>query len=156
MRVMKWQPPPLIKIYEALGAVADGRVHVSGDTAQVYSSSGNKYYDVSYDHAKNAIMANDNGSYWKGYLGYPAIAYLLAIKVLEYQPALATSLKSIPWKDLNQKYKNDFDKTLAHILVAIPEPARSELESYASSLQTKASALNLSHLGKKPIPPQGY
>ncbi len=34
---MKWKHPPIIKIYEALGAVADGRVKISGDSAQVYS-----------------------------------------------------------------------------------------------------------------------
>src|ERR1700733_3253094 len=62
---MKWKQPPVIKIYEALGAVADGRVEVSGDTAKVYSSTGNKFYDVTYDPAEQAIMTNDNGSYWK-------------------------------------------------------------------------------------------
>jgi hypothetical protein len=29
---MKWRHPPLIKIYEALGAIADGRVEVNGMT----------------------------------------------------------------------------------------------------------------------------
>jgi hypothetical protein len=36
---MKWRHPPLIKIYEALGAIADGRVEVNGMTAKVYSST---------------------------------------------------------------------------------------------------------------------
>ena len=70
---MKWEHPPIIKIYEALGAVADNRVELSENTAKVFSSSGNKFYDVSYDRDSNSIMTNDNGSYWKGYLGYPAI-----------------------------------------------------------------------------------
>ncbi|MFZ1075166.1 MAG: hypothetical protein WAN50_02225 [Minisyncoccia bacterium] len=37
---MKWKKPPVIKIYEALGAVADGRIEVDGNAAKVYSSSG--------------------------------------------------------------------------------------------------------------------
>jgi hypothetical protein len=36
---MKWQHPPIIKIYEALGAIADGRVEINGMTAKVYSST---------------------------------------------------------------------------------------------------------------------
>jgi hypothetical protein len=37
-----WKLPPIIKVYEALGCIADGRIHVDGDSAKVYSSSGNK------------------------------------------------------------------------------------------------------------------
>lgn len=62
---MKWTQPPISKIYEAIGAVADGRVEVDGNTAKVYSSSRKKYYDVFYDPSKKAIMTNDNGSFWK-------------------------------------------------------------------------------------------
>jgi hypothetical protein len=32
---MKWKEPPIIKIYEALGAVADDRVEVEGNSAKV-------------------------------------------------------------------------------------------------------------------------
>ncbi|MFH1472824.1 MAG: hypothetical protein ABIF06_00195 [bacterium] len=110
---MKWKHPPIIKIYEALGAVADNRVEISGNIAKVYSSTGNKFYDVSYDSQANAIMSNDNGSYWKGYLGYPAIAYLFKIKTLEYKSEFGDLLKGIHWKDINKKFKNDFNKTFS-------------------------------------------
>ncbi len=43
---MKWKHPSITKIYEALGAVADDRVLVSGNSAKVYSSSRNKFYNV--------------------------------------------------------------------------------------------------------------
>ena len=69
--------PPTMKIYEALGAVADKRLEITGNTAKVYSSSKGKFYTVTYDSATNAIMSNDNACYFVGYLGYPAIAYLL-------------------------------------------------------------------------------
>jgi len=61
-------PPPLIKIYEALGAIADQRIELIQGLfveAKVYSSSREKYYTVTYDAANKAIMLNDNGSYWK-------------------------------------------------------------------------------------------
>lgn len=151
---MKWKHPPIIKIYEALGSVADNRIVTSNDTAKVYSSSGNKFYDVTYDNEKNSIMTNDNGSYWKGYLGYPAIAYLLKIGILEYKSEFGELLKGIAWKDINQKFKNDFDKVLEIILSSISK--REELESYVFSLDGEIKKLNLSILGKKILPPEGY
>ena len=153
---MKWKEPPLIKFYEALGAVADGRIEVNGNTAKVFSSSGNKYYEVTYDPAMQAIMTNDNGSYWKGYLGYPAIAFLLKKGVLPYENTYGNLLKGIPWKDINQKFKNDFDKTLENILDPLSKEQTQELAHYVSSLAEKIRELNLSLLGNKTSPPEGY
>src|SRR5688572_10980271 len=90
---MQWKSPPVIKMYEALGAIADGRVHMSRDQAKVYSSSGNKYYTVSFESATNTISSNDNGSFWRGYLGYPAIAYLACSGRLMYRDDVAQGLK---------------------------------------------------------------
>lgn len=153
---MKWKQPPVIKIYEALGAVADGRVEVSGNSAKVFSSSRNKFYDVEYDPESQSVMTNDNGSYWQGYLGYPAIAFLLKIEALEYRENLAALLQGIPWKDLNQRFKNDFDKTLEHIQETFSPSERNDLLEYVRELNRKIAALNLSLLGKKKLPPKGY
>ena len=70
---MQWKHPPVTKIYEALGAVADGRVKVVGNAAKVLSSSGNKSYAVEYDPSSKSIMVNDNASFYRGYLGYPGV-----------------------------------------------------------------------------------
>jgi hypothetical protein len=153
---MKWKHPPIIKIYEALGSVADGRLEVSGNTAKVWSSSGNKAYEVTYDPDSNAIMANDNGSYWKGYLGYPSIAFLIHLGVLEYSDTLAKLLQGIAWKDINQKFKNDFDKTLAHILAPFSDEDREELSAYAARVDSQIQTLGISMLGTKIKPPEGY
>ncbi len=153
---MKWKHPPIIKIYEALGAMADGRVEVSGNTAKVFSSTGNKFYDVSFDPDKNAIMTNDNGSYWKGYIGYPAIAYLFKIGVLKYEQELGNLLKGIAWKDINQKFKNDFDKTLEFILSSKTEDERNKLEQLVSKVNNEIEKLDLSLLDTKTKPPEGY
>lgn len=153
---MKWKEPPIIKIYEALGSVADGRVEVESHTAKVYSSSRNKFYDVTNDPAARAIMTNDNGSYWKGYLGYPAIAFLLKTGVLPYEGGYGDLLKGVPWKDLNQKFKNDFDKTLEHILSPLPLEDRIELGEYIASIANQIRDLDLNLLGQKVLPPAGY
>jgi len=153
---MKWKHPSVIKIYEALGAVVDERVEISRNTARVYSSSRNKYYDVSYDPETNAIMANDNGSYWKGYLGYPSIAFLMKTKVLSYDPEIAEILKDIAWKDINQKFNNDFDKTRDFILSSKSEAERNMIQNFVAKVDGEIHRLNPGLLGKKTLPPDGY
>jgi hypothetical protein len=153
---MKWKHPPIIKIYEALGAIADGRIQVSGNSARVFSSSGNKFYTVTYDRDSQSIMVNDNGSFYQGYLGYPAIAYLMMAGELQYSPAIAQELKGIAWKDINQKFKNDFEKTRTYILrdKTIEERITTEKEVQNIDVQLQSKKYNL--LGNKTQPPEGY
>lgn len=153
---MKWKQPPIIKIYEALGAVADRRVEILSNTAKIYSSSGNKFYDVSYNPVAQSIMANDNGSYWKGYLGYPSIAFLMKTGVVSYDEKVADLLKGIAWKDINQKFKNDFDKTLKFILSSKSEEEKERLTKQVSKIESEIKILDLGYLGKKVLPPEGY
>jgi hypothetical protein len=75
--------PPKIKIYEALGAIADQRVELDGmfaNQGKCFSVSSNrKSYTISYNPETNVIISNDSGSIQQGYIGYPAIAFLLKI-----------------------------------------------------------------------------
>jgi len=101
-------------------------------------------------------MANDNGSYWKGYLGYPSIAFLFKIGLLEFRPNLANLLKGIHWKDINQKFKNDFGKTLTYIETFLDPKYKKSLADYVKIVDEKISALDLGLLGTKTTPPEGY
>lgn len=92
---MLWAHPPISKVYEALGAIADGRIKMLGNSAEARSSSGNKTYEVRYNPDAKAIMANDSGSFYQGYLGYPAIAFLMKIGLISYDEKLAKLLKGI-------------------------------------------------------------
>lgn len=152
----KWSHPPIIKIYEALGAVADERVHISGASAKVYSSSGNKFYTIDFSPTEKAIMVNDNGSFYKGYLGYPAIAFLMLFGEIAYSPKVAEYLKDIPWKDINQKFRNDFDKTLEFILKDMTETQRVEIADEVQTIDTQLSNQPYCLLGEKIAPPKGY
>jgi hypothetical protein len=129
---------------------------VSGNIAKVFSSSRNKFYEVSYDQEVGAIMSNDNGSYWKGYLGYPSIAFLFKIGVLEFKSDLANLLKGIKWKDINQKFKNDFEKTLGYIEESLPRADKLALTNYVQYIYDEIGKLELKLLGSKVIPPEGY
>ena len=161
---MFWNIPHKIKVYEALGCLTDGRLEVSADDgsgvvkAKVYSSSRKKFYDVSFNKKTMSIMSNDNTAYYKGYLSYPSIALLMTLGLVNYDKSVSESLKGIPWKDINQKYNNDFDKVREDVFVIIrskgfdPEVIKIDVENIMSQLRD----LNMSYLGKKQMPPEGY
>ncbi len=153
-----WKQPPIIKVYEALGALADKRIEIEGNTAKVRSSTGNKVYTVTYDPKTRAIMCNDNGSYWQGYLGYPSIAYLLKISVIPYSPRLVELLNDIPWKDLNQNFKNDFIKTEKYCKNLVVERGGnlSALMEEITGIHQYLADHSFSLLGSKIKPPAGY
>jgi hypothetical protein len=134
--------PPLIKVYEALGALGDGRVRiVDSRRALVTSSDGSKTYEVETSEDGREISSNDNASYWQGYLGYPAIAVLLARGLYRPPANVTDALAGIPWKTLNRKFKNDYAKTLAEVDKELeqsghdPDAVRSEAESVLSFIR---------------------
>ncbi len=153
-----WKQPPIIKVYEALGCVADKRIQIDGDTAKIYSSSGNKFYTVTYDPKTNSIMCNDNGSYWAGYLGYPAIAFLLTKNIIPYSPVSADLLSDIKWKDINQNFKNDFVKTEEYCqnLVVQRDGDLKALLADIANIYKYLGDHPLTLLGTKTKPPTGY
>lgn len=109
-----WKMPPLIKVYEALGAVTDGRVRLVDERrALVTSSDGSKTYEVEF--AEGVITANDNASYWQGYLGYPAIAVMIARGLVRADPTAVAALRGIPWKELNSRFHNDYARMLSDV-----------------------------------------
>ncbi len=140
MAVAPWKMPPLIKVYEALGAIADRRVRILDETrAEVVSSEGNKTYAVEINDKD--VSANDNASYWQGYLGYPAIAVMIARGLLTADKVPIEALAGIAWKELNRRYHNDYAKTLADVDQAIlergadPAIVKAACEAVLSALQ---------------------
>ena len=142
MPANSWKMPPLIKVYEALGALGDGRVRiVDSRRALVTSSDGTKTYEVETSEDGREISSNDNASYWQGYLGYPAVAVLLARGLYRPPANVTDALAGIPWKTLNRKFKNDYAKTLAEVDKELeqsghdPDAVRSEAESVLSFIR---------------------
>lgn len=154
-----WKQPPIIKLYEALGSIGDGRIERDGKTAKVWSSSRDKQYDVTYDPEAGAIMTNDNGSYWQGYVGYPAIAYLLVAGVLPYDPKLAECLKGFAWKAINTQFKNDWAKSEAYIrdemVKRYPALDLAWFDAQLEGIMQRLEGLRLVYLGPRMRPPKG-
>jgi hypothetical protein len=113
----RWKMPPLIKIYEALGALGDGRVRLDDERhASVLSSDRSKTYHVETSADGREISSNDNASYWQGYLGYPAIAVMLKRGLCALRPEAVSALNGVPWKELNQRFRHDYSRTIGEVL----------------------------------------
>ncbi len=152
-------PSHIIKMYEALWCVWDGRVElIDGESgiiaAQVKSSDGSKIYDVSYDQLQKAIMSNDNSSYWKNELWYPALALLLFLDVLDYQSDYGEALSDIPWKSINTINSNNRNLTQQQI----DEKLRLQgvdilsLHDYCDGLMNKLNLFSFDMLGEMQDP----
>src|SRR5690349_2780037 len=112
-----WKMPPRTKVYEALSAIADGRVVVIKEgSGEVTSSSGDKKYLLEWEDNGSRISSNDNASYYQGYAGYPIIAILLKIGRVQFKSEIADLLRAIPWKALNTKHKRNYDKAVEEAL----------------------------------------
>lgn len=157
---MFWKKTPVVKIYEALGCIADKRIEIGAGQrdAKVFSSSRGKFYTVIFDPEHSAIMANDNGSYWQGYVGYPAIAFLMVIGEIKFNLSSAEALKNIAWKDINVGFKNDFEKTKKYVLELAAQRGHNlcGLEQDIDSIAQQLRELQLKILGEKIKPPEGY
>ena len=155
---MTWKTPPIIKVYEALGSLGDKRIIVDGNAAKVRSSGGTKTYDVTYKPEENAIRANDNASYWAGYLGYPSISFLLATGKLPYDPKLTQYLKGFDWKAINTRFKNDFAKSQEFIdqqVVATHGIKLADFHRQLDGILQKLEDLDLQKLPRTQRPPRG-
>ena len=137
--------PPKIKVLEAAGAVADGRVKLLDEThAIVTSSRGDRTYRVYVNVKKGEACSSDNGTVYRGYVGYPIISVLMIKGVLPFNDRVAKALKDIPWKDLNEKYKK-YDlvmeeiKKIAENNGVLPQ----ELEAFKEQVYSKIRRLRL-------------
>jgi hypothetical protein len=112
-----WKMPPLVKVYEAFGALGDKRVRLEDEwRASVLSSDHTKTYQVEISADRRTISSNDNASYWQGYLGYPAIAVMLKRGFCPVRADTIEALTGIPWKELNRRFRNDYKRTIDEVM----------------------------------------
>jgi hypothetical protein len=112
-----WKMPPLVKIYEAIGALGDGRIELEDERhASVLSSDRRKKYQVEISADGREISSNDNSSYWQGYLGYPAIAVMLRRGLHPVRPEVISALSGISWNELNRSFRNDYSRTINEVM----------------------------------------
>lgn len=138
-----YKTPVILKIYEALTAIIDGKIKSTDDVNlfHIYSSSGNKFYYVYLEIREGKMIAfsNDNATYYEDYFGYPIIALMFIKKILKYDEKLAKELGGIYWKDLNQKYKipntpkYDFDQVAIDLNKGLTKEQNEGISKYRTS-----------------------
>ncbi|MGA8568771.1 MAG: hypothetical protein WB580_13350 [Candidatus Binataceae bacterium] len=157
-----WKIPPPIKVYEAIGAIGDGRVRAIDDSDapaawEVVSSDGTKKYRVEISADGREINSNDNASYWQGYLGYPAIAVLMARGTLHASAEATRALAGIQWKELNRRFKNDYARTTAEVARIVEELGGNfdAIRAEAASILEPLAALGLERGARRRPPREG-
>lgn len=153
-----WKLPPKPKIYEALTAVADGRVKLKGnETAEVLSSDGTKTYNVEWSADLRGITSNDNASYWQRYIGYPIVAVLMVLGRLDFDRRVAQALSGIAWKQMNRKFRNDYEKAVESVLLNLDlEPGlRRTVVSEVDKIFNQLETLDLERLPRRRRPRKG-
>ena len=144
--------PPRIKVLEAIGAIADGRVRVIDDkSCKVYSSLRDKEYSVFVDLEKGLAYSDDNGTKYRNYIGYPIIAFLMIKEVLPYNEKIAKALQGISWKTLNEKYKKY--SIVEKIVKGIAKErgvSESEIDLFISNVMSRLRMLKL-RKSEKPL-----
>ena len=103
------------------------------------------------------ISANDNASFWQGYAGYPIIAVLLASGMIEYDSEVARPLAGVPWKEVNDRFKRDYDKAVVAVLkdVAAEGGDRDAIAAQVDAIYTKLAAMKLQRGPRGAPPPKG-
>jgi hypothetical protein len=133
-----------------------GRVRLVGPrSATVTSSGGDKTYDVGWSEDGRTVAANDNASYWQGYLGYPIIAVLLARGELRAAEEAVAALAGVPWHELNKRYRRDYDAAVAHVLGSLPKDRAGLVERQVDDVVAQLEALDLQRAGRGRRPPAG-
>ena len=135
--------PPRIKVLEALGAIADGRVKkVSENEFEVVSSEGDRTYRVYVNG--NVVDSTDNGTVYRGYVGYPIISALMLLGRLPYDERIAQALKGIDWRKLNEEMKAYWK--VERLVLSLAEKRgvkREEVEEFVNKVMRGIEELHL-------------
>lgn len=136
--------PPAEKILEAYSAIADGRIRMNENSAEVDSSDASKTYLVEWDG--DTFASSDPATYWQSYPGYPVLAVLLKQGRLPLDEEMIRPMAGIPWKKLNDAHKRDYKAAAEEALetvkgkeeiLALAEKGNRELASLELTLKRK-------------------
>ncbi len=144
--------PPREKIHEALTAIADDRISMDNNKAEIFSSDRSKKYIVEWND--NEYSSNDNATYWQGYPRYPVIAVLLLKGKLKYNEDILKYFKGINWKKINDEFKRDYAKAVEFIYEGLDKSIIETIEIEINKIYKSLEELNLTIKKGKQFPPK--
>ncbi|MEM1927221.1 MAG: hypothetical protein QXS85_00555 [Acidilobaceae archaeon] len=144
--------PPRIKVLEAAGSLADGRVSVVRDSgevveARVSSSMGDRVYRVVVKVSRDGSLqaySDDNGTKFRGYIGYPIIAVLMLKELLPRSLEVERALYRVPWRELNERLRS-YDRVLEEVsrIAEARGVSRAQLEEFMERVLEKIRELRV-------------
>lgn len=119
---------------------------MADNRAEVWSSDRSKRYTVTWSLDGSSFGANDNASFFQGYVGYPIIAVMLKLDILPFREDLCSVLRDVPWKAINKIHKNNFALAVAAVLnERLPDAnERQAIDAYIDEVFDKLVSLELS------------
>jgi hypothetical protein len=69
---------------------------------------GDREYKVVLIREGDAVFraySNDNGTIYRGYVGYPIISFMMIKDILPLDREVMKAMTGVPWKELNEKYQ---------------------------------------------------
>ncbi len=140
--------PPIEKIYEAYSALADNRIHMRENSADVLSSDGAKSYKVAWKD--NTYSSTDNATYWQGYAGYPVIGVLILQSKLTVDNTIFKQFSGVNWNSLNKKYKRDYRAALLEVFAEkqLPQNQIDAIEEKTQQVFEQLKTLDLTIVRK--------
>ena len=77
---------------------------------------------------------------------------------IKYNPVLLKPLKGIIWKEINQRYKNDFPKAADSVLEDLKSKGHdiNLIKKGAEEIYGETLKMKLGYLGKRMPPPKGW
>lgn len=144
-------------IYEALSAIADKRFEMISDTkARCTSTSKGKNYEI--EMIGNSIMSNDNMAYYRGEVSYPMVVMFLEKGMYPYDKEILKHFVGIKWKDINQKNKNDYMKSVGQVLDSIQKSGGDieHIKGEVNRMYKELCDTTFQILGEKKLPPKAY
>lgn len=106
--------PPKEKVFEAFTAIADERIRMYDDYAEVDSSNDERTYKVRWKG--NIYSSDDPGTYWQQYPGYPLIAVWILQGLLHADRSVIVHTSDIPWHQLNDANRRNYAAALKEAL----------------------------------------
>ncbi len=119
---------------------------------RVLSSDRTRVYDVYVDLEQKVAYSNDNGTLYRGYVGYPIIAFLMYRGVLPINEKIGIYLRDFPWKAMNEKYRK-YSLVMNEIFMLLRKNgiSRTDVEKYIDSVLKILESLKLRKLPSKPV-----
>jgi hypothetical protein len=93
------------------------------------------------------ITSNDSGSLHQGYLGYPAITFLLKLGKLTYNPRFLPRLRGIDRNGIKQKVNKHHEETLRLLLGTLFQQGY-EVDDLVKEVERMYEELESLELGK--------